>query len=134
MKRKAWYIGIMTVAALILFGLTGYVGAARWQFETVTNVNPGTSSIPCLIVNNGKAHISFYDASAQALKYATNASGSWVVTTIPGTGGTVADTNTKLETDDNGNVYIGYQGANGDLMLATNNTRVSGLGTSLWGW
>ena len=45
-----------------------------------------------------------------------------MVTTIPGTGGTVADTNTKLETDDNGNVYIGYQGANGDLMLATNNT------------
>jgi hypothetical protein len=112
----------MTVAALILFGLTGYVGAARWQFETVTNVNPGTSSIPCLKVNNGKAHISFYDASAQALKYATNSSGSWVVTTIPGTSGTVADTNTSLDKDDNGKVYIGYQGANGDLKLATNDT------------
>lgn len=57
------------------------------------------------IDNTGKAHISFYSYSEFQLKYATNASGQWIISTVDD----VQDSgNTSIVLDKNGKVFISY--------------------------
>jgi len=70
--------------------------------------------------SNDNVHISYYDIVNQALKYATNASGSWVATTVDSTSADVG-WSTSLVIDSNDNVYITYyDAANQSLKYATN--------------
>ncbi|MDO8281072.1 MAG: PKD domain-containing protein [Thermodesulfovibrionia bacterium] len=66
-----------------------------------------------------KIHISYYDAANKRLKYATNASGSWVNTVVDSTGD--AGTHTSLITDAANKPHITYFDAAGQtLKYATN--------------
>jgi hypothetical protein len=63
-----------------------------------------------------KVHISYYDATNQDQKYATNASGSWVTQTIDSEGNVGGFT--SLAVDSNNKVHISYGG--GYIKYATN--------------
>jgi hypothetical protein len=69
---------------------------------------------------NDKVHVSYYDSTNEQLKYATNSSGSWVVTTVAAAPSTAYGTSIGVDT--NGKVHIAYEGTNGDLMYATNSS------------
>ena len=74
--------------------------------------------------SNNNVHISYYKGqdllggSAYDLKYATNASGAWVTTTIDSTG--TVGTYTSLAIDSNDNVHISYRDEGNGLKYATN--------------
>ena len=73
------------------------------------------------IDSNNKIHISYFDNTDGDgdLKYATNVSGSWVVSAIDSTGWT--GTYTSLAIDSNDKVHITYiDDTNYDLKYATN--------------
>jgi hypothetical protein len=79
---------------------------------------------------NGHAHITYYDYSLHALKYATNAAGSWAIETLAVVGsrtdnprGGVAD----ILVDSNNVVHIVYINANHNLVYAK---KISGAWTS----
>lgn len=56
----------------------------------------------------GKAHISYYDFSSAALKYATNATGLWIAAPIGSTG--MGGQDTSIGVDSTGRVHISYRG------------------------
>jgi hypothetical protein len=67
------------------------------------------SSISIAIDSDNKVHISYCDYTNGDLKYATNASGSWVPSTIPDSeGGMVKDTSIAIDSDNK--VHISYCG------------------------
>ena len=69
--------------------------------------------------SNNKVHISYYDSSNSALKYATNASGSWAASTIDSIGD--VGKYTSIAIDSNNKVHISYyDDTNDDLKYATN--------------
>ncbi|HHT9106707.1 MAG TPA: hypothetical protein ACFYD7_12675, partial [Candidatus Wujingus californicus] len=69
-------------------------------------------------LDSGSTYISYYDSSNGDLKYATNAYGSWVKTTLDSTGYVGQYTSIAL---DSGSTYISYyDSSNGDLKYATN--------------
>ena len=68
------------------------------------------------IDSNGFKHISYYDTGVQDLKYATDKSGSWVVTTVDSAGN--AGKYTSIAIDSNDAVHISYQ-SGGNLKYAT---------------
>ena len=69
--------------------------------------------------SNNKVHISYYDSSNYDLKYATNASGSWVIFTIDSTGDVGSYTSIAL--DSNNKVHISYyDDTNSYLKYVTN--------------
>jgi hypothetical protein len=81
-------------------------------FYSIVNTSIATDS-------NNKVHISYYDATNDDLKYATNASGSWVTQTIDSAGDVGGYT--SIAVDSNNNVHISYYDAtNGNLKYATN--------------
>ena len=82
-----------------------------------SNGNVGaTSSIA--IDSNGFKHVSYYDGTNYDLKYATDMTGSWVITSIDTTGG-VGSWN-SIAIDSNDVVHISYlDSTNGDLKYAT---------------
>ncbi|MEK6621420.1 MAG: hypothetical protein AABZ13_02960, partial [Planctomycetota bacterium] len=62
---------------------------------------------------------SYHDYTNDDLKYATNASGTWVTTSVDNGGNVGYDTSLKLDTNDK--VHISYNDEyNGDLRYATN--------------
>ena len=73
------------------------------------------------IDSNGFKHISYYDATLSGgrdLMYATDTSGSWVVTTVDSAG--VVGEYTSIAIDSNDVVHISYHdGSNSDLKYAT---------------
>jgi hypothetical protein len=72
--------------------------------------------------SNDKVHIVYYDYSNGDLKYATDKSGSWVITTIDS--GSLAGMGTSIAMDSNDKVYISYfyAGGSGSLKIATDDT------------
>ena len=66
---------------------------------------------------SGKVHISYFDEYLQALKYATNASGSWVTKTVDSSGD--VGEYTSIAVDTSGKAHISYFGS-GLLKYATN--------------
>ena len=70
------------------------------------------------IDSNNKVHISYYDATNYALKYAVNASGDWVTSTIDGAGD--VGQFSSIAVDSNNQVHISYYDAtNHALKYAT---------------
>jgi hypothetical protein len=64
--------------------------------------------------SNNKANISYWDATNTDLKYATNASGSWVYVALDNTGDVGRSTSLVLDSDNK--VHISYYDfTNGDL-------------------
>ncbi len=94
--------------------------ASGWTISTIDSagdVGPDTS---IAIDSNNKVHISYVDNVNADLKYATNASGSWVVSTIDGAEGAVG-IHSSIAIDSNNNVHISYYDTiNGHLKYATN--------------
>ena len=75
--------------------------------------------ISMAIDSNNKVHISYPASTSSALKYATNASGSWVTSTI-GSGGLVGDYS-SIAIDSYDKIHISYfDNTNADLKYATN--------------
>src|SRR3989304_3484256 len=67
----------------------------------------------------GKAHISYYNNTNDDLRYATNASGTWVTTTVDSSGDVGWHTSIALDTAGKAHIsYLDY--TNGDLKYATN--------------
>ena len=98
---------------LVSFDLK-YATNASGTWSTSIVVNGGaTGPLPGYstsigVDSNNKIHISYYDdASPDSIKYITNISGSWVVTTI-GTIGLAAGWKTSLAVDSNNKVHISY--------------------------
>ena len=94
---------------------------SSWQLTTV-------SSLPCsrasmAIDSNNKVHIAFYEGSKMDLNYATNASGSWVTTSIDSTGTVGNYPSLKLDSNDNAHISY-YDYTNKNLKYATNSSGV----------
>ena len=76
-----------------------------WHKSTIDLPGVGEFSSLALDTNN-KSHISYFDKTNRNLKYATNASGSWVTTVVDSTlneGGS-----TSIKVDPLGGVHIAY--------------------------
>ncbi len=88
--------------------------------ENITDAVPAYSASIGLDSNN-KIHICYYDdAAPDSIKYATNASGSWVAATID-TIGMAAGWSTSLAVDSNDKIHILYYDWKNDaLKYATN--------------
>lgn len=68
---------------------------------------------------SGKAHISYRDGDNGVLRYATNASGAWVTTTVDSSEDVGAYASIAIGTS--GSAHISYYNAtNGDIKYATN--------------
>ena len=89
-----------------------------WVTQTVDTVADTGMNSSIVIDGQGRAHISYYDASSRALKYATNATDLWAAETVDAVG--VSDSSkTSLAVDAQGHVHIAYFAAE-DLRYATN--------------
>jgi len=92
-----------------------YFNGAQWKYEVVDNASSADASIA--VDAGGKVHIGYLGNSG--LKYATNASGSWVTSTIDSAEGVGRDT--SIAVDAGGKVHISYRDyTNDDLKYATN--------------
>ena len=109
----------------------GYGGGLKYATNAsgswvATTVDSGTYYVgkytSIALDSSGKAHISYYDATSYAppkqdLKYATNASGAWVTTTVDGSG--EVGEYTSIALDSSGKVHISYYDyTSGDLKYA----------------
>ena len=63
-----------------------YYDGSRWHRKTLDS-SPGVGQYASMAIDtSGMVHISYYDATNYDLKYITNASGSWVTTTVDSNG------------------------------------------------
>ena len=98
--------------------------SGSWTISTIDSEGMVGYSSSIAIDSNNKVHISYYDyfnsdIITGDLKYATNASGSWVTSTVDSIG--VAGRETSIAMDSNNKIHIAYlDDANGDLKYATN--------------
>jgi hypothetical protein len=106
-----------------------YDGTNGLKYATNSGVNSGegncivydTSNFDCTTVDSNtdvgkytsiaidssdKAHISYYDDDGGALKYATNATGSWVAETVDGSGDVGLHTSIAIDSSDS--IHISY--------------------------
>ena len=69
---------------------------------------------------NGYKHVTYFDDTNNVLKYATDASGSWVNITLNTTlANAEQTTGTSIVIDSNGVLHVAYSGASGNLTYAT---------------
>ena len=93
----------------------------NWIIDTVDTGGVGWYS-SLKVDSNDNVHISYYDIINQALKYATNSSGTWVTTTVDSSSYDVG-WSTSLVLDSNDKAHITYyDAANQSLKYATNTT------------
>ena len=103
-----------------------YHDGSKWNYQTV-DTSTGVGEYASIALDtSGKVHISYLDKtnySLYALKYATNASGSWVTTTVDSSGYNVGEF-ASIAVDTSGKVHISYYSYyddyNGALKYATN--------------
>jgi hypothetical protein len=92
-----------------------------WSIETVDSTVPESEFISLdtslALDSNDKVHISYHDVSHDNLKYATNASGSWVKEILDSAGRVGSYNSLAIDSDDK--VHISYYG-NGKLKCANN--------------
>ena len=91
-----------------------------WVTQTVDAAADMGMNSSIAIDGQGRAHISYYDASSGALMYAANATGVWLAETIDAVG-VSGSSKTSLAVDAQGHVHIAYYAAE-DLRYATNAT------------
>jgi hypothetical protein len=121
LKQKIWTL--LFFCLITLLGPMPALSAVSWNTPVTidsssTNVGQYTS---IAIHTGGHAHISYYDANNTNLKYATNATGSWVVANVDTTG--TAGQYSSIAVDSNNRVHISYYRAGAayqDLKYATN--------------
>ncbi|MBI4689198.1 MAG: hypothetical protein HY754_02855, partial [Nitrospirae bacterium] len=87
--------------------------------ETIDSTDTAGQYTSIATDSNKKIHISYYDATNDNLKYATNSSGSWVTSTIDSTDS--VGEYTSIAIDSNNRVHISYyDSTNSALKRATN--------------
>jgi hypothetical protein len=97
-----------------------------WSSTDVSALIPSTAGDNCDIAidRDDNIHISFLESQSHNLRYLSNASGSWTVSTLDLHSGGIINTsyNTSIATDSVGNVHIAYfhDYADNDLEYASN--------------
>jgi hypothetical protein len=103
-----------------------YQNGSGWSYETIDFSSNVGEFASLALDSSDKAHISYYDTDKSDLKYATNASGSWVIEAVDGVDAAGNDIGnvgqyTSLALDSSGNVHISYYDVGrADLKYATN--------------
>ncbi|RJQ19377.1 MAG: hypothetical protein C4560_06135 [Nitrospiraceae bacterium] len=96
-----------------------FFDGTQWQYETVDNSSSIEQDASIAIDSNNSIHISYYDSTNKILKYATNASGAWVVLTIDAAGDARSLSSIAVDSEDK--VHISYyDSSNSSLKYATN--------------
>lgn len=120
------------VLLLFLFSFCAPNLLAAWHTETVDSGGDVGRYSSLKIDASGCAHICYFDATNDQVKYATNASGSWTFEVIDSLISTYGDCSLTL--DSNGKAHVCYAYATGvSFKYATNKTGVwvtEGLSTS----
>lgn len=97
--------------------------AASWRTSIIDSVGDVGVGSSIATDSNNKVHVSYYDITNQAMKYATNTSGSWVTSIIASSvygGGSFSQTTIKI--DSNNKIHIGYYDYNNGIQYMTNKT------------
>ncbi|RJQ15337.1 MAG: hypothetical protein C4560_10850 [Nitrospiraceae bacterium] len=127
MKEKGFQQIFLVLLVTLLMTLPS-VSSAEWTIETVDNLSVVGSlgqNSSIAVDSNRKVHISYYDSTNDDLKYATNASGLWVTTTIDSTYD--VGKYSSIAIDSNNRVHISYYG--NYLKYATNASGVWTIST-----
>jgi len=80
---------------------------AGWTIETIESEGDVGLSSSIVLDSSDKIHIAYRNSSGRFLKYATNASGAWVITNVDGAIGFVVE-HISLAIDSNGTLHISY--------------------------
>ncbi len=95
--------------------------AISWTISTIDSVGDVYGWTSLALDSEDCVHISYYDETNANLKYATNADGVWVTSTIDQVGSVVRGGDTSLAVDSHNRIHISYyDSTNGDLKYATN--------------
>jgi hypothetical protein len=99
-----------------------FVGSmvVSWQITTIdSSADVGVGSSVAIDSNN-KVHVSYYDRTNSAIKYATNSPGLWVTSTIDtNIDGGGSPSKTIIKVDSNNKLHIVYYKYNGVIKYAT---------------
>ena len=90
---------------LVFVLLSPYAAMAEWVTETVDSEGDAGGYNSIAVDSRGNVHISYFDSVNNALKYATNASGTWVTETVDGS---VRGWGNSVGVDSRGDVHISY--------------------------
>lgn len=111
-----------------------YYDGSAWHYETADSSSGVGRYASIALDSSGKVHISYYDETNKDLKYATNASGSWVTTTVYNSRNFYSSIQegryyisgegyTSIAIDASGKVHINYSVYyNGSIKYATNSS------------
>jgi len=113
MKRSILLISCVTILLLSF-------DSHAWDIRTITDGSHDVGTYTSIATDsNDKVHISYRDSDGLALKYATNASGTWEYETIDSSAN--VGTDTSIAVDSNNKVHISYRNVTGGkLKYATN--------------
>jgi len=120
MKKRDIFFVLLVVILNSLF-LADASGA--WRIEMVDSGSVGAYN-DIAVDSSGNVHISYYDGANRAVKYATNASGSWRTETVGSVGNSVF-LDTILYLDSSDNPHIVYYDFSSDSLIQA--TRASGV-------
>ena len=83
-KAKTGRLTVLTslIVLATLIGLTGLAYAATWQIETVDRTSRVGESSALALDGNGYPHISYFDGTNFALKYAVWDGTSWQIAIV----------------------------------------------------
>ncbi|MFA6296836.1 MAG: hypothetical protein WC663_05760 [Patescibacteria group bacterium] len=106
----------LAIVGLFIFGQN--VKAADWQKSSIDAVNTGADNA-IAVDHNGFVHIAYFEVGTNDLKYITNESGSWAITTVDSAGN--VGEGVSIAIDSNNKSHISYiDDTNSNLKYATN--------------
>ncbi|MFA6296839.1 MAG: hypothetical protein WC663_05775 [Patescibacteria group bacterium] len=121
MRKKSLILGVVFATLSCVFCFFGQAKASDWQFESLSR-GVGVGPIVAIALDsNSKAHLVYLETTGATyyLKYATNASGSFVSETIDLGSGLGQYPSIAIDYNDKAHVSY-YDYANSDLKYATN--------------
>ena len=97
-------------------------------------INPDVGRFADIAIDSTDSiHISYFDETNGDLKYATDKSGSWVISTIDNTAGRIVGHFTSIAVDSNDKIHISYHDDTmEDLKYATDKTGAWVTSTIFW--